>query len=676
MMRSQSRCSTILPCHSDTEYAPRMTKRSIWILAAILILAAALRFYRLDAQSLWNDEGTSARVAERSLSLITAAAIGDIHPPLYYYALHLWRGLVGASELALRSLSAILGVLLVWLTYVLGRQLLDEASALIAALVAMLNPFQIYYSQEARMYMLLAVWAAASTCFLALWLNRGSGRQGVKTSKIGGGQPGVLIGYALTAAAGMYTHYAFAFMLVAHNLSALLWLAKQRAGWRKLAIWTGTQVAVVALYLPWLGIALARVPEWQSPAPAYRLGSALLDTLRWLAFGRTIPTAPVTLALGAVGLFLLAALFGRYLQGALRTGDSPRSTLHTPISLFRGLSTLLLLTWWLVPVALIFAFGLYKEAYLKFLLVCSPALCLLLARGVTIAWQIVSRKALRVFILLLLALLATFTLQSLYNLYFDPAYARDNYRGIAQRIRQEAQPGDAILLEAPNQWEAFTYYYGDEANVIPLARVRPVTEQAAAQEMSRITASYRRMFVLYWAETEPDPNRYVERWLNANTYKASESWFGTVRLAVYTVPAALADHPDHAIGVTFGDAIRLDGYSLATDSVAPGDTLQLALFWQAQAPIAARYKVFVHVLDAGDRIMAQIDREPGGELVPTTIWQPGQTIADRYGVPIPPDAEPGQHRIAVGLYGFDGVRLAVQGTTQDRVILGEVIVAQ
>src|SRR5512139_1093756 len=98
-------------------------KRSLWSLAAILILAAMLRFFQLDAQSFWNDEGTSARVAERSLPLITAASIGDIHPPLYYYALHSWRGVFGESEFALRSLSATLGVILVWLIYLLGRQL-------------------------------------------------------------------------------------------------------------------------------------------------------------------------------------------------------------------------------------------------------------------------------------------------------------------------------------------------------------------------------------------------------------------------------------------------------------------------------------------------------------------------------------------------------------------------
>ncbi|NTU66012.1 MAG: hypothetical protein HGB05_22055 [Chloroflexi bacterium] len=81
------------------------------LLVLVLALAVFLRFYLLDGQSFWNDEGNSARIAERSLQLITEGAAGDIHPPLYYYLLHVWRGLFGASEFALRSLSAMLGVL-------------------------------------------------------------------------------------------------------------------------------------------------------------------------------------------------------------------------------------------------------------------------------------------------------------------------------------------------------------------------------------------------------------------------------------------------------------------------------------------------------------------------------------------------------------------------------------
>lgn len=658
-------------------------RRSLWVLLAILTLAAALRFFQLDAQSFWNDEGTSARVAERSLPLITAAAIGDIHPPLYYYALHFWRGLFGASEFALRSLSAVLGVILVGLIYLLGRQLFDELTALASAFIAAINPFQVYYSQEARMYMLLAVWAAASTYSLVSLSNC----LDTQTPRLKGGvslwQTVLTVVYVLTSAGGMYTHYAFPFVLVVHNLAAVVWLVTRRESRRSWAIWAAMQLAIVVLYLPWLGVALQRLPDWQSPSPPYQLGPALLDTFRWFVFGRTIPTAPTTTALGSVSLFILVAL----LPSRITASDqaSPlRATFHV------SRLTLFLLGGWLIPVALIFAFGLYKEAYLKFLLVSSPAFCLLLAHGIIRAWRTarntVPFKELargpgspaqfwQTLVIVLLLFVSSIIVQSLSNLYFDPAYARDDYRGIAQRIKQNAREGDAILLEASNQWEAFTYYYADGPNVFPIGRVRPVTAEMAASDLNKITSNYKRLFVLYWAEAEPDPNRFVERWLNANTYKAAEDWYGMVRLAEYTVPTTVSDVPQHTLDIRFGDAILLRGYSLSGNVVAPGDILQLALFWQADAqrPIATRYKVFIHILDANENIAAQVDREPGGGLVPTIIWQPGQTIVDRYGLAIPSDAAPGHYRIAIGLYGFDGVRLNASGAASgDRVMLTEV----
>jgi hypothetical protein len=135
----------------------------------------------------------------------------------------------------------------------------------------------------------------------------------------------------------------------------------------------------------------------------------------------------------------------------------------------------------------------------------------------------------------------------------------------------------------------------------------------------------------------------------------------------------MSNTPNHTLDVRFGDAIHLRGYTLSGDTLAPGDILQLALFWQAEIPLGTRYKVFVHVLSANEDIAAQVDREPGGGLVPTTIWQPGQMVVDRYGLTIPSNAAPGRYRIAIGLYGFDGVRLDVGGASSvDRLILAEI----
>ena len=124
-------------------------------LLSILILAAFLRFYRIEAQSFWNDEGNSARLAERTANLIISGAAGDIHPPGYYLLLAGWRLIVGQSEFALRGLSAFAGILLVAFVYRLGYQYFSgpaaESAAIGAAFFAAIHPALIYYSQEARM---------------------------------------------------------------------------------------------------------------------------------------------------------------------------------------------------------------------------------------------------------------------------------------------------------------------------------------------------------------------------------------------------------------------------------------------------------------------------------------------------------------------------------------------
>ncbi len=63
--------------------AERWRRWGLWLaLAALLLLALGLRLYRLDAQSLWNDEGTSVALAGRDLATITRSAALDIHPLL------------------------------------------------------------------------------------------------------------------------------------------------------------------------------------------------------------------------------------------------------------------------------------------------------------------------------------------------------------------------------------------------------------------------------------------------------------------------------------------------------------------------------------------------------------------------------------------------------------------
>ncbi|NLF75287.1 MAG: hypothetical protein GX573_06280, partial [Chloroflexi bacterium] len=122
------------------------------LFALLILLAFGARVHRLDAQSLWNDEGNSLRLAQRSAADLIESAGHDIHPPGYYLALKAWIAAAGESEFSLRFLSALQGVVTVTLAAALGRTLFGRGAGWIAGLLVALSPFAVYYSQETRMY--------------------------------------------------------------------------------------------------------------------------------------------------------------------------------------------------------------------------------------------------------------------------------------------------------------------------------------------------------------------------------------------------------------------------------------------------------------------------------------------------------------------------------------------
>ncbi len=99
----------------------------------------------------------------------------------------------------------------------------------------------------------------------------------------------------------------------------------------------------------------------------------------------------------------------------------------------------------------------------------------------------------------------------------------------------------------------------------------------------------------------------------------------------------------------FGAVARLMGYD-APDRLTPGQAFTLTLYWQAVGETAARYKVFVHLVDAdGDR-RAGDDATPAVGQRPTTGWTPGEYVVDAHRVQLPDNLPEGEYRVLVGLY--------------------------
>jgi len=129
---------------------------------------------------------------------------------------------------------------------------------------------------------------------------------------------------------------------------------------------------------------------------------------------------------------------------------------------------------------------------------------------------------------------------------------------------------------------------------------------------------------------------------------------------------------------TLGEVVRLLGYDLEPEVAAPGETIELTLYWQDLAPLQSSYTVFTHLLDRSGTMVAGHDALPANGTYPTTGWVLHEVIIDGHLIVVPTDAPPGEYCLEVGLYdAATGARLPAFDATgahlsQDRILLGTI----
>ena len=143
-----------------------MKKINIY-LVLIFFLAFLIRLIALN-QSLWLDEGTTAKVVQSFgfTQIISGFSPHDFHPPLYYLFMKLWTNFFGYSEIALRMPSVIFSLLTGYVIYKMAKWLNGSIIALWGTIFFLFNPLIIYYSQEARMYMMVTFLLVCGLYFL------------------------------------------------------------------------------------------------------------------------------------------------------------------------------------------------------------------------------------------------------------------------------------------------------------------------------------------------------------------------------------------------------------------------------------------------------------------------------------------------------------------------------
>jgi mannosyltransferase len=342
------------------------------LLGAIVLGGSALRFYGLDAQSLWNDELSSWRQShQETISAVIEHGVRPTpYPPAYPVLLYFVEKYVGESEIALRAPSAVAGVLAILATFFLARQLYSAREGVFAAGLMAFSYQSVYYSQEARAYSLLLLFSILSSHFWFRLREQLESRDRISGS--------TAVAYAACAVAMQYLHH-FGLLLVAIQLGALggLFALRPRAFARVVAV----SAAVFAAYVPWIGYLIEDFGEGHDYLPHPGLHS-ISEFWRFLFFDTS----------GYLAWFV-ALLFGiaawRWIANrrAVTAGDI--------VAWFRS-PTALLIAWLVVPFALAYLRSLTSPAILNnrnLIISITPAM-VLLARAMTFALSTVRLQAL------------------------------------------------------------------------------------------------------------------------------------------------------------------------------------------------------------------------------------------------------------------------------------------
>jgi mannosyltransferase len=693
----------VLASRSFTENILKYKNR-FWLFVAIAI-AFLFRVYKLDAQSLWNDEGTSVALASRSLEAIVNGAAQDIHPPLYYFLLHFWIPVAGQTEFAVRFTSVVAGTLAVALTFRIARFFFDVEVANIAAFLSAFSPFQVYYSQETRMYIWLAAFSTLSVYAMIRmleikeWSLRSDLRSPVSSLRSPSSSLQSPVSnsrtrrtlfwllYILSTIAALYSHYFGATLLAVENLSFATWAvlalrqpnvtpamaggagaarseattAKRPVGKQSprttlphsVAFWLIAQLLCALAFLPWYLFTRDQLATWPPISEPFDLPTLLWRVLNVFSTGLTLdPSAALLASLAFAFLFFVGWRMTKDPQTVWGVG--------------------LMIAWALVPILAMYLVSLSRPAYNpKFLLLGTPPFFILAARGLSTIHPGIflrprnppPRSYLLRYLYFAVSVVAVITfIPSLQNYYYNASYARDDYRAVVRFIDSNARPGDGILIDAPGQIDVVRYYRHGDQPLFPLPRMRPPDSNATRADVDDMLSKTWRLFAIYYANSQSDPQSIVETRLADLAFKARDEWHGNMRLALYGV-ARNPSGPENSGGLRLGDEIQLESWQLNSQNAHAGDVLALTLNWNALKTPSARYKVFVHLLDANNHIVAQRDGEPVADTRITTTWLAGEHIADNYGLFLEPETPPGDYQIEIGMYRADnGARLPVYAT--------------
>lgn len=575
---------------------------SLLLTTTLLFLGFVVLVFGIDAMHMRPDEELTFR--NMSLSFVDSMvrlAQGNNQAPLWWIQIWAWQRLAGLSEFAGRVNSILWAMLTLSLVYQIGRSWFGERRfGWFAIAILSVNAYFFIYALEIRMYSLGMLVVVLSMRFFYAWLTKKTWQSAVI--------------YALSASVLLYTHYYFAFIILAQVIYFAIF---HLLDWRMIK--QGFLVASVAL-LTWLpGLII------------------LYGQLRLIDFGDAgglkIPTKPTNLS----SLLELAQLSSNglwWLYTAI--------ILLGAILLWRKRTFWLILVWLTVSSALVFAVNteitIYNLRYTSFLI---PAIGLII--GVILA-SLPTQGRWYINYLVLIAVCGI-------SLYYLPSYipVRVPYRHLFADVSLNYQDGDAVFAIPFSQ----DLYLEDQYE-------RYLPDDLLQNRFLNLSEAqnYRRVWFMAGNFLSDDVQNYFRALETTHRlfYVADNSECS--REYCYIAQLMLA--PPHSEPEFLGGTL---GFLGADIDPIEGNQLPVLLWWMVDETPSADYSISLQLLAEDGSLVTQLDRqidppdENFGEI-PTSQLQAGGSYIDWRVLDLPADLPNGNYDLQVVVYQWwDGVRL-------------------
>ncbi|MCS6841788.1 MAG: glycosyltransferase family 39 protein [Roseiflexus sp.] len=691
------------------------------LIITLTALAFGLRLYRLDAQSLWLDEGSTwIEVTGKGwLALVGELFSPNAGYPLYHLLLKAWVSLAGDSEWALRFPSALAGALVAPVLMAAARELrvasgqADNGYAPAAVgLLAALSPYALWYAQDAKVYSLLILASA-----LLVWTLLRALRSGAPCDWL------LFAGAALTS---IFVHRLAMLSLTGAAL-AIAWRLWQHGS--GVLRWKAGMWATIALALSIIGVAGVMLATRDERMSGERSAVGMLEGL-WFTFAHfSLNRWPGELE-GYLGLPALVWLlpFGVLTAWGVALLLRDARAGHDGASVILGL--------FLAPLALFAIVHTRAPVYeARYAASAFPAWLLILAypllacngdiHASRLSRGSVTRLAFATLFVTSLAACVTALVQPEKGLFSgDPV--KEQWREAVAALAARVHPDDLVLVHPHYVMPMYAYY---APRVTPDPLPQPVTFPVFAEgdtcgivnpTRQQMLECIRRRFEPFYNQQAigkkrallliaPDHARAVDPpplpvdrfgWVGLRFQYPQRTWpcggaeFVGVLLMCQSFPETFnpggpgtIPQPDQALEAVFGGELRLRGVTLALHGGAAraGGALPVTLYWEAVTPPTHNYRMFLHLCrDCDVPPVANDDGPPLGGYAPaglTSTWRIGDPVHDERVLMLPRDLPPGRYTLLLGVYSGDGapdtrlpITTSASTLSENRLVVGTITV--